>query len=233
MGTREKIGFGGLGVDLMSGAALAWVGHQWLWVPFALGLLMAIWGLWPRAKAIEASSPSNSGAFAGRDNTGTQQVFHGPVTVNHAPSRGGDVNINGGIGGVSFNGGTAGLTIKGGDGAAKPSEFEPLREASRRVLEANIGNMITEFAMHEKTPDERLNWGAIWLADVNAVPIYGKRPPLEVYEQIPTNDIKRFFFRNGATQLGEVIGQRPVVWHDLAVKPEDLANRWDEICRPR
>jgi len=93
MDTRKKVGYGGIGLDLMSGAALAWLQHQWLWVPFALGAVIAVWGLWPRSTPETNEHPviDNSGAFAGRDNTGTQQVFHGPVTIHHAAPRAGDV----------------------------------------------------------------------------------------------------------------------------------------------
>ena len=47
MDTRKTVGIGGLGVDLMSGAALAYTSHAWLWVPFAMGAFMCAYSLWP------------------------------------------------------------------------------------------------------------------------------------------------------------------------------------------
>lgn len=89
------VGLAGVGVSIVTGAAIALTPHPWLWVALGIGVLMTAIGLaaaaWRFVKGErsgrekeEPSREERGGAFAGRDNTGTQQIFHGPVTF-HVP----------------------------------------------------------------------------------------------------------------------------------------------------
>jgi hypothetical protein len=79
-------------LGLLGAGALMVFPHQ-LWIGWAmmgasmLGLLI-LWAHHVLSKGSNASplGMTNTGAYAGRDNTGTQQVFQGPVTIQHTPS---------------------------------------------------------------------------------------------------------------------------------------------------
>ena len=73
--------------------------------------------------------------------------------------------------------------------------------------------------------DEILNWYAYWLVQ-HGIRLYGKQPPSQVLEEIPSEKIKtEFRFRNGATALGLPWLQAPVFTH--------LAVRWADLIKHR
>ena len=75
------------------------------------------------------------------------------------------------------------------------------------------------------SPNEILNWYAYWLVQ-HGVRLYGKQPPSQLLEEIPSEKIKtEFRFRDGATTLCLPWLQAPVF--------TDLAVRWTDLIKHR
>ncbi len=64
-------------------------------------------------------------------------------------------------------GGTFRVRVPADD--ADKEDFEPLHEAARRVLEANLENLIGKMAMSELTPEDRLNWMGFWIGETHEI----------------------------------------------------------------
>jgi hypothetical protein len=109
-------------------------------------------------------------------------------------------------------------------------EYIPLSEAALRVLEANRDNILGHSAMMEETPKKRLNWVAIYIVQTKGIPVFGKRPPLEVLEQVPTQYMARYRVEGGAISLRADDKDRPV-YTGLMVRSADLESNWAELTK--
>ncbi|MEI7931733.1 MAG: hypothetical protein WCI21_01570 [Alphaproteobacteria bacterium] len=101
-----------------------------------------------------------------------------------------------------------------------PAAWIPLPEAARRIYENNIDNLIGDFARTHKTPQEILEYCA-WFAVEKHLPIFGKRPPSNLVESIPEQEIRRCVFQNGAKELRGKSGDS-THWIDLATTQVEL-----------
>lgn len=96
MGKRPNVVDGAVlfgGVSMMGGAELyPHLSHQvslvlfWGGLTCAIGWVVIRWGAWLLGVAVGSEAhpalDNRGGVHAGRDNSGTQQIFHGPVTIN-------------------------------------------------------------------------------------------------------------------------------------------------------
>jgi len=103
--------------------------------------------------------------------------------------------------------------------------FVPLPEAARRVYEKTIDTLIGEMAANGNSPQEILNWYGVWIGEMRGVPIYGKRPPSQLLQEIPFSEIKRLQFKNGASELWETYSSG-AKYTDLSLKRRDFRKNW-------
>lgn len=69
--------------------------------------------------------------------------------------------------------------------------------------------------------DDILDWMATYIAHGKKVPIYGKRPPSTIQEQIHDNDVRASHFVEGATKLQQIHNEKSY-FVDLEIKSTDL-----------
>ena len=108
-----------------------------------------------------------------------------------------------------------------------PSGYISMRDAARKVYEAAKAGEIPFGEASEQlsgwssngpsagSPEDILHWWAGHIA--KEVPVYGRRPPSSVFEEIPSNDVKHFIFADEATKLKDPIHDA-VYYTDIAVK---------------
>jgi hypothetical protein len=119
------------------------------------------------------------------------------------------------------------------------SEFIALCDASRTLYEAarSAGSLLagaaermsgnTNGRIAAGSPQDILNFSATHIA--RHIPIYGKRAPSSVLEQVRDSDVRASYFADGATFLRDTMYDKSVYWTDLAVKSSDFAANFDKM----
>ena len=110
---------------------------------------------------------------------------------------------------------------------AYPSSYVSLEEAAVRVFEKLRGTVWTEGAerlstLGQETNEEKiLNWMGQLLV-TRSVPIYGKRTPSRVREQIPAEEFPRGGFVNKLTDFKYHGRDTRILYKESQVKKSDL-----------
>jgi hypothetical protein len=243
--TSSRIAVGAIAATVISGFLPLIFPHLtvWAWAPLVtLSMLVLLWSLLPvlpwrsitkgthslpnpplPAPLLRAADGSIINAENAEIASSVSNLFPGGL-VN---ASGNSLVHMPGVKFVDAGGGTYRVQLPNSD-----LDFEALPEAGRRVLEANLENLIGEMAMSEPTPTERLNWMGIWIAEIHGIPLYGKRPPSQRYELIPRERLSRFQFADGASMLKESFGSNPV-YTELAVRWGDIGANWEVLTSPR
>lgn len=112
---------------------------------------------------------------------------------------------------------------------AQSEKWEPLPQAARRVLGGNMDNLIGEMALSEPSPEDTLNFMGTWIVQTKRIPLYGRRPPSQLYARIPVEDVQRLVLKGGAKELWQFQARRPT-YVDLAVAQGAIDDNWDALC---
>ncbi|HMS84820.1 MAG TPA: response regulator [Nitrospira sp.] len=129
------------------------------------------------------------------------------------------------------------------DGAPPPMEvisgdFILLREAAIKLYESARGSKHLMAAFAEKTSgwkpvdngpygpasgsgDDILDWMATYIAHSKKKPIWGRKPPSKILEQISFDDVRKSSFENGALILRKDWDEN-YYFRDLVMRPADL-----------
>jgi hypothetical protein len=107
------------------------------------------------------------------------------------------------------------------------SEFIPMKEAARKLYEAARAGKIPLGEASERlsgwsddgpakgSAEDILHWWAEYIS--HELPIYGRRPPSSILEEIPRRDVKHFIFCEEATKLKDPINDS-IYYTNLAVR---------------
>lgn len=105
----------------------------------------------------------------------------------------------------------------------------PLPEAMKRLHEATLNSGVAELAHGFGSDAVNVLDHYAYCAAELGLPIYGCRPASSVRELIPRADQRRGTIEGGASRLVPEIGMRSPRYSDLAVKQDDLGDRWQEL----
>lgn len=114
---------------------------------------------------------------------------------------------------------------------AQTAEFTSMKDAARNFYEAARAGKIPNAEGSEKlsgwsgnsiisgSPEDILHW---WAGHISKeVPVYGRRPPSSLLEELPARLVRSFIFSDEATKLRDPMNDS-VYYTDLCVKSEAL-----------
>lgn len=104
--------------------------------------------------------------------------------------------------------------------------YVPLTRAADEYYRRTRGSKVSQAAEEgNASPNQILNWYGYWLVQ-QGIRLYGKQPPSQRLEEIPSEKIKTTFrFHDGPTALYVPWLQAPVF--------TDLAVRWTDLIKHR